>query len=176
MNVAISGIADSDATKSAIEVDLRTGLPQDYRLEFNVSVEAPPVVEPAVAPAPLPQSHACLADVQELLKSSEILFRIDSATIDPASHGLLDQIITALSKCPEAKVEISGHTDSDGEEAYNLDLSNQRAVAVRDYLAKVVSSGDRLTAKGYGESQPLATNDTPENKAKNRRIEFRPVL
>ncbi len=70
-------------------------------------------------------------------------------------------------------MEISGHTDSDGSEMYNLRLSQARAQAVVDYLVSRGISPSRLIAKGYGESRPVAPNDTPENKQKNRRTELK---
>ncbi len=70
------------------------------------------------------------------------------------------------------KIEIAGHTDSVGSEMYNLRLSEARANAVRDYLIQHGISPDRLIAKGYGESRPIAPNTTREGRAKNRRVEF----
>jgi OOP family OmpA-OmpF porin len=75
------------------------------------------------------------------------------------------------------KVMIEGHADSTGPEAYNQKLSERRANAVMGYLVNSVGiSKDRLTAVGYGESRPAYPNDTPENQAKNRRVEFTPTM
>lgn len=76
---------------------------------------------------------------------------------------------------PTIKIKVQGHTDSIGSEQYNLDLSPKRADAVRDYLIKRGVGADRLIAKGLGESVPIATNDTPEGRAENRRVEFKPI-
>jgi OOP family OmpA-OmpF porin len=76
-------------------------------------------------------------------------------------------------KCPDASIEIGGHTDSDGSEAYNKRLSQSRASAVKSYLTNKGMSENRLTAVGYGELDPVANNGTKEGKAKNRRIEFK---
>jgi outer membrane protein OmpA-like peptidoglycan-associated protein len=78
-----------------------------------------------------------------------------------------------LQENPTLRVEIAGHTDSDGSELYNLRLSQARAQAVVDYLVSRGISPDRLVARGYGESRPVAPNDTPENKQKNRRTELK---
>ena len=73
---------------------------------------------------------------------------------------------------PELKFSVEGHTDSDGEEVFNKKLSESRANAVVDVMKKLGIDANRLTAKGHGESKPLSTNDTPEGKAQNRRVEF----
>jgi OmpA-OmpF porin, OOP family len=101
-----------------------------------------------------------------------ILFETGSATIYKDSFGLLDNLVFVLKRCPEAKVNIAGHTDTDGGEATNLDLSRRRAQAVADYLIEASVEDKRLSAVGYGSSRALAPNDTEENKARNRRIEF----
>ena len=72
----------------------------------------------------------------------------------------------------DVRLRIEGHTDGDGSETYNLSLSEKRAAAVRIALMKEGISQDRLKAKGYGESQPVASNSTDEGKAQNRRVEF----
>jgi outer membrane protein OmpA-like peptidoglycan-associated protein len=73
---------------------------------------------------------------------------------------------------PELKFEVSGHTDSDGNDASNLNLSTERAIVVKNKLISLGISGDRLTTKGYGETNPISDNTTAEGKANNRRVEF----
>ena len=74
---------------------------------------------------------------------------------------------------PEARVVVEGHTDSQGNEARNQDLSRRRAIAVREYLlSNIAMSADRITAVGYGESSPIAPNDSEAGRARNRRIEI----
>ena len=70
------------------------------------------------------------------------------------------------------KVEVQGHTDADGDDTHNLELSQARAEAVVAYLVKKGIAADRLTAKGYGETKPLVPNDSKANKQKNRRVQF----
>src|SRR5690606_35723062 len=83
------------------------------------------------------------------------------------------EIVQVFNDNPQVlKVSIEGHTDSDGEDAYNKTLSDQRAKAVMKYLVDKKVAADRLSAVGYGESKPIASNDTDEGKAKNRRVEF----
>jgi len=105
-----------------------------------------------------------------------VLFDFDKAEIKPGSHGYLDEVAEILEKNPSLKVEIQGHTDNVGSAAYNEKLSVKRAKAVRDYLKSKGISADKLPLTGYGFSQPVASNDTPEGRAKNRRTEFHPIL
>lgn len=102
-----------------------------------------------------------------------ILFDVGSAKVRPESYGVLREIATVLKQNPDIRVRIIGHTDADGAEELNLKLSGERAAAVRGVLAKEFEiAEDRMEADGKGESQPVADNDTPEGKAKNRRVEF----
>ena len=88
------------------------------------------------------------------------------------SAGLLDRLIETALRCPNANIEIAGHTDSDGDDAANQELSEKRAQAVADYLVKAGLPATRFSAVGYGETQPVAGNDSGEGKAQNRRIDF----
>jgi outer membrane protein OmpA-like peptidoglycan-associated protein len=102
-------------------------------------------------------------------------FQTNKAILLPESEQILDRVAESLIAHPEVKVEVGGHCDSDGSDAYNQKLSERRAKAVRDYLIKKGVPGAQMTAKGYGESQPVADNATPEGKAKNRRVELRAI-
>ena len=102
----------------------------------------------------------------------DILFDYDKATLKQESDKQLQYIVTLLLQNPELKVEIQGHSDDEGEEAYNLTLSDKRANTVLQYLQLFGIGSERLLSKGYGESQPVATNDTEEGRAKNRRVEL----
>jgi outer membrane protein OmpA-like peptidoglycan-associated protein len=85
----------------------------------------------------------------------------------------LNDIAKILNEVPDVKVKIVGHTDADGQDADNLDLSKRRAASVKAELVKTFGvKGDRLVTDGAGETQPVAPNDTPSNKALNRRVEF----
>jgi OOP family OmpA-OmpF porin len=102
-----------------------------------------------------------------------ILFDSGSDKIKGESYKTLADIGALLTENPTLRLSIEGHTDSDGADDYNMDLSKRRAVAVRDYLiANYKIAGDRLESKGWGESKPIDTNDTPEGKANNRRVEL----
>ena len=107
------------------------------------------------------------------LISYGIYFDVNKDIVKPESYGALNDIAKILNEVPDVKVKIVGHTDSDGQDAANLDLSKRRAANVKAELVKSFGvNGDRLVTDGAGETQPVATNDTPSNKALNRRVEF----
>lgn len=102
-----------------------------------------------------------------------IYFDVNKDVVKPESYGTLKEIAKILNEVPDVKVKIVGHTDADGQDAANLDLSKRRAASVKAELAKSFGvNADRLETDGLGESQPVAPNDTPVNKALNRRVEF----
>ena len=102
-----------------------------------------------------------------------IYFDVNKDVVKPESYGTLKDIAAILNEVPDVKVKIVGHTDSDGADAANLDLSKRRAASVKNELVKTFNvNGDRLVTDGMGEGQPVAPNDSPLNKAMNRRVEF----
>lgn len=102
-----------------------------------------------------------------------ITFDVNKADIKPESYGTLNDIATVLKENPSVKVKIVGHTDSDGDDALNLNLSKRRAESVRNELtSKFGIDASRMQTEGAGETRPVASNDTPANKAMNRRVEF----
>jgi OOP family OmpA-OmpF porin len=101
-----------------------------------------------------------------------INFDVDKATLRPESMGTLNQIKAVMASDPTLKFEIDGHTDNTGTSPHNLALSQERADAVKAQLVSMGISADRLTTKGYGDAKPMASNDSPEGKANNRRVEF----
>jgi OOP family OmpA-OmpF porin len=100
-------------------------------------------------------------------------FATNSATLTASSRPVLDDVADDLKKHPRLKVELQGHTDSRGTDAYNLDLSQRRADSVRDYLIAQGVSGLQLVSKGYGESEPIADNNTDKGRLENRRVVMR---
>lgn len=101
-----------------------------------------------------------------------ILFDVDKATIKPESMGTINSIYNMLQKDQSLKFEIDGHTDNTGNPAHNLTLSQQRADAVKAQLVSMGIDASRLSTKGFGDTKPLGANDTPEEKANNRRVEL----
>ena len=101
-----------------------------------------------------------------------INFESGKSTLKPESLGALNNIVQMMNAHPELKFEVSGHTDSDGNDASNLNLSTERAIVVKNKLISLGISGERLTTKGYGETKPISDNTTSEGKANNRRVEF----
>jgi outer membrane protein OmpA-like peptidoglycan-associated protein len=114
----------------------------------------------------------CLNRFEVLSRTGAIYFRTASARLDPKSRPLIAEVVGVISKCPGLKVEVSGHTDSDGKPADNQALSERRAEAVADALRAAGIPAGQLKAVGYGEDHPIAPNDNAKNKALNRRIEF----
>jgi len=101
-----------------------------------------------------------------------VQFKIDTAELSPDSRSILDNIAKILQENQHLRFEVAGHTDTTGDQQYNVDLSNSRAQSVRQYLIDKGVMADRLTARGYGEDKPLASNDTREGRKQNRRVEL----
>lgn len=114
----------------------------------------------------------CQQTMRQVAREGVILFQYARSDIDPKSFATLNKVAEAANRCPEFRIEVEGHTDSDGAPDRNQRLSERRATAVREYLVKAGVNADRVKAIGYGETRPEAPNDTAENKARNRRIEF----
>ncbi|MEQ6168286.1 MULTISPECIES: OmpA family protein [unclassified Ekhidna] len=108
----------------------------------------------------------------ETIELKNIFFDFDKAELKTASYPELNRVLDYLKRGTIEKILISGHTDSVGDENYNMRLSGRRAKAVMDYFLQNGISEDRLAYKAFGESQPKVSNDTPENRQKNRRVEF----
>ncbi|WP_017731384.1 OmpA family protein [Nafulsella turpanensis] len=104
---------------------------------------------------------------------NNIFFETDEYQLQPKSETELERVVQFLKENPKVAIEIAGHTDNVGNASYNQQLSEKRARAVYNFLVEAGISPSRLQAKGYGQSKPIAPNDTEENRQKNRRIEFR---
>ncbi len=103
---------------------------------------------------------------------NNIFFDTGKATLSPQSRVELEKAIDLLKVNPTMKIEVGGHTDNVGDDAFNMKLSHDRAKSVREYLVSAGIAGDRIQAKGYGESNPIATNETDDGRKSNRRTEF----
>ncbi|MCG6207862.1 OmpA family protein [Rhodopseudomonas sp. HC1] len=161
--VRLSGDALFESAVSQIRGELNKDMPPGWTVKAELSVK------PAASPV---DATVCQQLFNELLGKSTVRFESGSATIDKDSAGLLDRMIETAMRCPSAGIEVSGHTDSDGDAGFNKTLSERRARAVVDYMVRAGLSPERFQAFGYGSTIPAAENDTEAGKAKNRRIDF----
>jgi OOP family OmpA-OmpF porin len=125
----------------------------------------------ATSPSPTPPPANQQEDTTVLVPS-DMLFDVGSAQLSPATESQLSYFVRLLLSQPSAHVVVSGHTDSDGSEAFNQRLSVQRAQAVAAWLESQGIPTMRITARGFGETDPVAANDTAAHKALNRRVEI----
>lgn len=128
------------------------------------SYTCPAVAEPDPPPEPEPMAPIVI--------SGDVLFEFDRSEIRPAFFGELNEIVARLQETPDRQIRISGHTDSIGSAAYNQGLSERRAQSVANYLEQQGVSRDRMVVQGFGLTQPVATNETPEGRQQNRRVEI----
>lgn len=106
---------------------------------------------------------------------SGITFAYNDSTVQPQFQPVLNDVAKVLTEYPKTYIDVMGHTDSDGSEAYNQTLSERRAGSVASYLDAHGVQSARLATRGYGEMQPIASNETPDGKAANRRVEIKLV-
>lgn len=137
---------------------------------FQIRVSYQKKLDPVLG---LPTPEECESEIKAILDARKINFEPGSATPMSDAVEIIDEIATILSKCGGIDMEIGGHTDSQGREEMNQQLSQDRAQAVLAALRERQVRDVNLTAVGYGETQPIATNDTEEGRETNRRIEFR---
>ncbi|NVK14196.1 MAG: OmpA family protein [Rhodobacteraceae bacterium] len=117
--------------------------------------------------------EACTGRFEILSQGRSVNFAPATARLDANSRDFLNSLSDIIRRCPGMVVEVGGHTDSQGKAAWNMTLSEKRAAAVNQYLQQKGIPAERLVAVGYGETAPLVSNDTAQNRAKNRRIEFK---
>jgi len=141
---------------------------KDYHPEENAELAAR-----AESKAKAARAKAIKGCKPEIIKLSGIRFPHDSARITPAAAAILDKAVATLKRRSSIKVEVAAHTDSSASDAYNQALSDRRAASAMSYLQSHGISASRLSSKGYGESQPIASNATKEGRAQNRRVELR---
>jgi outer membrane protein OmpA-like peptidoglycan-associated protein len=159
--IRVRGVtADRTAWEAALD-RLRGTLPAGLVLDTDVHV----------VDSPKPTALLC----RELFAASTrqpIRFQQSGATIRTSSHAALDRLVEFAADCPGTAIRITGHSDSMGDPAFNLDLSERRARSVADYLVERGVDRDRLLVVGAGASQPVADNATSYGRRQNRRIEF----
>jgi len=141
--------------------------------DFRIAIRYEQSLDPALA---LPTPEECAVKVNAALTEKKITFEAGSATIADDAQDVVDRIAEIVGACEDVAMEIAGHTDSQGREEMNTRLSQQRAEAVLTALLDRRVLTTNLIARGYGESNPIADNDTAEGREANRRIEFRVLL
>jgi outer membrane protein OmpA-like peptidoglycan-associated protein len=174
------GIDQCDATPAGAKVN-DLGCPQDSDhdgvydgIDVCENTPADMRVDKNGCPIEVSEKETQLLDTG-MISLTDINFATAKWDIQSDSYGTLDEVGTILSQWPQLQIEIGGHTDSRGSEAYNQDLSQKRAQAVLDYLTAKFPSlkASQYAAKGYGEGKPVADNKTELGRAKNRRVEFK---
>jgi OmpA-OmpF porin, OOP family len=154
--VSLRGEVANEALRQRIASNVATSLNPTYTVNNGLRVSA-----------------ADQALLDNTLANRTVEFESGKATLTPAGKAIVDEMLAALLKMKGRKVEIIGHTDSAGLRTSNLALSQARADTVKAYFASHGLDGDLLTATGQGPDRPIASNDTAEGRARNRRIEFR---
>jgi len=167
--LTFTGTAPSEDAKSAVEAAATAAWP-NIKIVNNIQVsQAPP---PPSTPAPGTGSCASLqADISGLL-ATPINFQTDGFSLTAGSQSQLTQVADKLKACPNAKVAVVGHTDNTGNDAINISLSGNRAKSVADYLISQGVPAGSITSSGVGSAQPIASNDTPDGQAQNRRVDI----
>ncbi len=154
-------------TGTVADVETRTTIGNAAKRLFNGTVD-----NGLTVPAPIKQD-VCADLLAKLLATGKINFQTGNATIATDSYDLLDQIIAIAKRCPNANFNVEGHTDSTGNHNSNLRLSERRATSVINYLTEKGLNPQRFSAIGLGPNKPIASNNTAQGRAENRRIEFK---
>ncbi len=126
---------------------------------------------PDTAPGVRVDVNGC--EIRDVIELPGVNFETNSDRLLPGADDVLNDAAATLRKYPDLVVEVAGHTDSVGSAEYNQGLSERRAATVRDYLINAGASEANLSARGYGEAQPIDDNGTAEGRARNRRVELR---
>ncbi len=165
---------DLNQTRTALAVSERSGAATAEQLSAEQKARIEAEQRASEAQAALVKLAALKEDERGMVitLSGSVLFRSDEATLMPGAASRLDQVVDALSTTSNRNVTVEGYTDSQGSDAYNIDLSQRRADAVRDYLVHRGYDSSRVQAHGIGEGRPIADNATAEGRANNRRVEI----
>jgi OmpA-OmpF porin, OOP family len=170
-DLSVSGEAETAATAMTIREQLNHNLPNGYRGHDAIEVRSqPPATDPELQRKAA--ARACQEELRNAADEGLIRFHRARASIDHHSYATLNRLASIAKSCPYFNIEIEGHADAEGTPARNQRLSDRRAHAVMTYLIRAGVDATRLQPIGYGESRPIAPNNTAENRAKNRRIEF----
>jgi outer membrane protein OmpA-like peptidoglycan-associated protein len=170
----VQPVADSDGDGVFDDADQCPGTPRGTEVDsVGCPLPPPPPPPPPCTDNSDGQSIALGGcDAGKTLVLRGVNFEFDRDRLTANAEMLLDEVVSELEAHPDISVEIAGHTDSKGSEAYNQNLSERRAQSVVDYLAANGVASSRLAAVGYGEAQPVADNETEEGREINRRVEL----
>lgn len=169
------GIDQCPDTPKGVEVDA-TGCPADedgdgVKNELDKCPGTPKGVE--VDETGCPKAKPIFTEEKQELILEGVNFEFNSAVLTKESTKILDEVAASLVAWPDVNIEVGGHTDTVGTHEYNMGLSDRRAASVKAYLAGKGVAESRMTSKGYGPDEPVASNDTAEGRAKNRRVELK---
>lgn len=174
--LTLAGTAPSGDGKAAIDAAARLAWPK-LKITNNIQVQAAPAATVPAAPAPAPGAGpgepwaALQANITGLL-ATPINFDTDGFRLTPGSEQQLTQVADMLKAYPTATVSVVGHTDNTGDDVINLPLSDLRAKSVADYLISQGVASDHITSRGVGSVEPIASNDTEDGRAQNRRVDI----
>ena len=172
--ITLAGTAASEDEKAAVEAAATAGWP-NLKIANEIQITAPTGAPATPVPTPAPgPTGACAnlqADINGLLRTP-INFETDGFTLTPGTEQMLTQVADKLKTCPGSRgVAVNGYSDNTGHYVINVPLSGSRAKSVADFLVAEGVAGD-VTSQGLGSANPIASNDTPEGKAQNRRVEI----
>jgi peptidoglycan-binding protein ArfA len=165
--ITLTGTAASDSEKAAVAAAAKSRWP-NRKILNDIEVSGPPP-----GPSPAPRGGQSCDDLQADIKSlmrAPINFATDGYTLSPRSGQQLTQVADKLKACPGVHVAVNGYTDNTGNDAVNRAVSTNRAKSVADFLVAHGVPGDHVTATGFGSADPVASNDTAEGRARNRRV------
>lgn len=166
--LTLTGTTTKDTANSEIAGFLAETLGEDQAFEIDITYREPRDPTPA-----LPTPQECEAQIVDIIGDRKITFEPGSATLDAATQDIMDEIAELLQICGDIPLVIAGHTDSQGRAVMNQQLSQDRAQAVVNALRARRVLTASYEVRGYGEDQPIASNDTEEGREANRRIEFK---
>lgn len=166
--VEINGVTGNAEASAQIAALLAEKLGE--AAEFDISVRYEERLDPLLG---LPTPEECEAQIVDIIGARKINFEPGSATLDASAEEIMDELADLLKQCGDIPLEVGGHTDSQGREVMNQELSQDRAQAVLDALRERLVPVKSYTVRGYGEEIPIAENDTEEGREANRRIEFK---
>ncbi len=168
----LSGLTDSKESRLLIGKYLEANLPKNYIGSLDIATMSNKALVDELKLSKKQLAIRCQEKFKDLLAKNKIHFETGGAVLADKSFTLLDQLVLVVMNCPNQIILIEGYTDSKGSEKRNKILSQKRAQAVADYLQEKGINKNKLKVKGYGEEKPIASNQTPEGRALNRRIEF----